>query len=79
MALPDSTENLNRKFQRRLRNPIVLREKARQARGAASRWEKLAVAYARIGEFREADDCDSEALSLWMLVDDLVEEVRSYR
>lgn len=79
MSKPDTTETLNRKFQRRGRDPIVLREKARQARGAAARWEKLSNAYARGGEFHEADDAMDEAQALWALADDSIEEARSWR
>ena len=75
----DTTETLNRKFQSRQRDALTLREKARQARGAAARWLKRSGAHARVGEFREADDAQTEAMALGQLAADLESEAVAAR
>jgi hypothetical protein len=75
----DTTETLTRKFQRRQRDALTLGEMARQARGAATRWERRATAYASAGEHREANEADAEARSLWAVAADLDQEVQVLR
>lgn len=75
----DTTETLQTKFGRRQRDGIMLAEMSRQARGAAIRWQKRSTAYARAGEFREADDADTEARALRRMAEDLDQEVQSLR
>jgi hypothetical protein len=70
----DTTTTLERKFRSRQRDALTLSEKARQARGAAARWMKRSSAYAREGEFRAADDAQTEAVSLGQMATDLETE-----
>jgi hypothetical protein len=77
--LIDTSTTLERKFRRRQRDALTLAEMARQARGAASRWERRSTAYAKGGEHREADDADVEARSLWDLAARLDAEVHALR
>lgn len=75
----DTTVTLDRKFKPQPRDALTLAEKARQARGAASRWLKRSAAYAREGEFREANDAQTEATALGLLAARLEEEVSHLR
>lgn len=75
----DTTSTLDRKFKARSLDALVLSEKARQARGAAARWTARALAYARTGEFRQADDAETEALALGRMATDLDGEVAMIR
>lgn len=75
----DTTETLDRKFQSRQRDALTLAEKARQARGAAMRWEKRSGAYVQMGEFREASDAETEARALWWMARDLEAEIAHLR
>ncbi len=75
----DTTETLDRKFQSRQRDALTLAEKARQARGAAARWMKRSSAYAQEGQFREADDAQTAAMSLGRMAADLDAEVAHLR
>ena len=67
----DTTITLDRKFRQRSQDALTLSEKARQARGAAARWLKRSGAHARVGEFREADDAQTEAVTLMKMATDL--------
>ena len=75
----DTATTLDRKFQARGLDALSLSEKARQARGAAARWTKRSSALARAGEFRAADDAQTEAMSLGRMADDLETEVARLR
>jgi hypothetical protein len=75
----DTTTAIDRKFRSRQRDGLTLAEKARQARGAAARWIKRSRAYAREGQFREADDAQTEAVALGRMASDLEAEVASIR
>ena len=75
----DTTSTIDRKFRSRQRDALTLSEKARQARGAAARWIKRSGAYARGGEFRAADDAQTEADALWQMAADLEAEVAGLR
>ena len=75
----DTTETLQRKFGRRKSDALSLAEMAKSARGAATRWQKRSSAYARVGEFREADDADGHARSLWDMAGKLDAQVQSLR
>lgn len=75
----DTTTTLTRKFRSCQRDALTLAEKARQARGAAARWMKRSSAYAREGEFREADDAQTEATALGQMARDLDAEVSLLR
>ena len=75
----DTATTLDRKFQSRRPDALSLAEKARQARGAAARWTKRSSALARAGEFRAADDAQTEAMSLGRMADDLDTEVARLR
>jgi len=75
----DTTETLDRKFQSRRHDALTLSEKARQARGAAARWMKRSSTYAREGEFREADEAETEAVALGRMAADLEAEASSLR
>ena len=78
-AAIDTATTLDRKFQSRRADALTLAEKARQARGAAARWTKRSSALARAGEFRAADDAQTEAMSLGRMADDLDTEVARLR
>ena len=75
----DTSTTLDRKFNSRQRDALTLSEKARQARGAAARWTKRSSALARAGEFRAADDAQTEAMSLGRMADDLEMEASRLR
>jgi len=75
----DTTTTVDREFRARPRDALTLAEKARQARGAAARWTKRSGAYAREGQFREADDAQTEAIALGQMAADLEEEVAQIR
>lgn len=75
----DTTATLQTKFGRRRRDGVTFREMARQARGAAARWQKRSAAYAKAGAFREADDADTEARALWRMAEDLDQEAQALR
>ncbi len=79
VAAIDTTTTIDRKFQSRQRDALTLSEKARQARGAAAHWIKRASAYAREGEFRAANDAQTEAVALGRMADDLEIEVARIR
>lgn len=38
----------------------------------AKKWEARSSAHARVGEFREADDAETEAIALWALADEIL-------
>jgi len=78
-ATIDTTETLDRKFRSRQLDALTLSEKARQARGAAARWMKRSGAYARAGEFREADEAQTEAIALGQMAARLEAEVAQLR
>jgi hypothetical protein len=78
-AALDTTETLERKFQRHQRDATALRELVRQAHGAASRWARRSVAYAKVGEHREAGEADAEARALRAMADKIEAEVQALR
>jgi hypothetical protein len=78
-AVIDTAEALQRKFGRRPHDALALTEMVRQARGAAARWERCSTAYARVGEYRAADDAGTEARSLWGMADKLDAEAHALR
>lgn len=75
----DTTTTLEHKFRARQRDALTLSEKARQARGAAARWNKRSSALAREGQFREADDAQTEAVALGHMADTLEAEASRIR
>jgi hypothetical protein len=75
----DTAQTLVHKFRGRERNALVLAEIARQALGAAKRWDKRSSAHAAVGEFREADDADTESRSLRQLADQIEQKISLLR
>ena len=57
-----------------MRRPAILSQRVRCCIASAKAWERRADAYARIGEYRAADNCESEAISLYQLADEYREE-----
>lgn len=75
----DTTTTLDDKFRRRRSDALALSDKARQARGAAARWLRRSSAYASVGEFRAADDAQTEGVALGRMASDLELEIARLR